>query len=117
MNQKPIVILSIGLNLALLGTVGWLIKNRPNTAIGHTLTNAPATAAPEKQRPGKETATTTSAEPAKAMQSFDWRLVESGDYKKYIANLRAIGCPEETIRDIIMADVTNLFASRKKALS
>lgn len=46
---------------------------------------------------------------------FDWRLVESEDYKKYIANLRSIGCPEETIRDIIIADVNKLFASRAKA--
>src|SRR5260370_37369479 len=44
-------------------------------------------------------------------------MVESEDYKKYIANLRAIGCPEETIRDIIIADVNKLFASRKRSVS
>lgn len=48
-------------------------------------------------------------------KSVDWRSVESEDYKRYIANLRAIGCPEETIRDIIVADVNKLFASRKAA--
>ena len=47
---------------------------------------------------------------------FDWRMVESADYKKYIANLRSIGCPEETIRDIIVADVNKLFESRRKEL-
>jgi hypothetical protein len=47
--------------------------------------------------------------------SFDWRMVESEDYKAYIANLRAIGCPEETIQDIIRADVKKLFESREKA--
>ena len=35
-------------------------------------------------------------------QFFSWRDVESPDYPVYIANLRAIGCPEQTIRDIIM---------------
>src|SRR5262245_10847191 len=35
---------------------------------------------------------------------FHWRTIESEDYRKYIANLRAIGCPEETIRDIIVAE-------------
>lgn len=44
---------------------------------------------------------------------FDWRSVESPDYKAYIANLRLIGCPEETIRDIITADVDKLFAARE----
>src|SRR5262249_51123614 len=33
----------------------------------------------------------------------------------YIANLRSIGCPEQTIRDIIIADVNALY-SRKRAL-
>jgi hypothetical protein len=47
---------------------------------------------------------------------LDWRLVESEDYRKYIANLRAIGCPEETIRDIVIADLRKLFESRAKAI-
>ena len=46
------------------------------------------------------------------LKVFDWRAVESADYRAYIANLRAIGCPEETIRDIILADVNKLFAER-----
>src|SRR5437868_6638046 len=31
---------------------------------------------------------------------FHWSQIESSDYRAYIANLRAIGCPEPTIRDI-----------------
>lgn len=46
---------------------------------------------------------------------FDWQTVESSDYKTYIANLRAIGCPEETLRDIIRADVKKLFDARARA--
>ena len=48
--------------------------------------------------------------------AFHWGTVESPDYREYIAKLRAIGCPEETIRDIIIADVNKLFASRVAAL-
>ncbi len=40
---------------------------------------------------------------------FHWSLVESRDYRFYIANLRAIGCPEETIRDIIIAEINRLY--------
>ena len=40
--------------------------------------------------------------------------MESADYKMYIANLREIGCPEETVRDIIVADVDKLLASRNR---
>src|SRR3954452_21766182 len=45
-------------------------------------------------------------------QFFTWSQVESEDYQKFIANLREIDCPEQTIRDIIIADVNGLFAKR-----
>src|SRR6267154_6822521 len=46
-------------------------------------------------------------------QFFSWKEVESPDYPTYIANLRDIGCPDQTIRDIIIADVNSLFAQRR----
>src|SRR5438045_4083586 len=46
-------------------------------------------------------------------QFLSWSHVESPDYAVYIANLRSIGCPEQTIRDIIIADVNALYARRK----
>ncbi|MCL4179828.1 MAG: hypothetical protein KJ072_19045 [Verrucomicrobia bacterium] len=46
-------------------------------------------------------------------QNFVWSDVESEDYPTYIANLRLIGCPESTIRDIIVAEVTQMFARRR----
>lgn len=53
--------------------------------------------------------TNTVAAPAKIL---DWHAVESEDYRKYIANLRLTGCPEKTIRDVIVADVNELFRQR-----
>jgi hypothetical protein len=44
---------------------------------------------------------------------FDWQQVESEDYRTYVKNLRAIGCPEQTIRDIVAADVLQAFAARR----
>ncbi|PYJ08287.1 MAG: hypothetical protein DME25_01940 [Verrucomicrobia bacterium] len=41
---------------------------------------------------------------------FRWAQLESEDYKVYIARLRSIGCPEPTIRDIIIADLDKLLA-------
>ena len=46
-------------------------------------------------------------------QFFSWQEVESADYPTYIGNLRDIGCPEQTIRDIIVADVNALYAHRR----
>src|SRR6266705_6788254 len=46
-------------------------------------------------------------------QFFSWRAVESDDYPTYVSNLREIGCPEQTIRDIIIADVNALYSRRR----
>jgi len=46
-------------------------------------------------------------------QNFTWEEVESSDYVTYIKNLRNIGCPEQTIRDIIVADVNQLYAHHR----
>ena len=48
--------------------------------------------------------------------SFHWSEIESADYRQYIANLRAVGCPEQIVRDIIVADVNQLFAPRAAAI-
>jgi hypothetical protein len=48
-------------------------------------------------------------------QNFSWNEIESPDYPTYVANLRDIGCPESTIRDIIVADVNQLYAQRRAA--
>jgi hypothetical protein len=44
---------------------------------------------------------------------FHWSQLESTNYREYIANLRAIGCPENTIKDIILTDVMRLYAQRR----
>ena len=46
-------------------------------------------------------------------QFFSWSELESDDYPTYIKNLHDISCPEQTIRDIIIADVNALFARRR----
>lgn len=104
-------VFSICLNLGLLATVGYLIKNRSaNAPVPPEAGNAP----PIRQEPAEKRERAPAA--AKSAPKFDWRLVESEDYKKYIANLRSIGCPEETIRDIIIADVDKLFETRRQGL-
>jgi hypothetical protein len=44
---------------------------------------------------------------------FDWRQVESEDYRTYVKNLREIGCPEQTVQDIVAADVRQAFAVKR----
>jgi len=81
---------------------------------------------PEEEPPGPpdestrivtNTVTRTVARPAEVLTmtntvALQWDALESADYVKYIANLRGVGCPEETIRDIVIADINKLFAAR-----
>ena len=49
---------------------------------------------------------------------FDWSQLEStNDYRVYVANLRAIGCPEPTIQDIVRGDAWRGFSFQRKQLS
>lgn len=43
---------------------------------------------------------------------FSWRNIEDRDYRRYMENLRRLGCPWETIKDIIIADVNKIYAPR-----
>ncbi len=45
------------------------------------------------------------AAPIIVTNAFQWSMVESTNYAIYRDNLRTIGCPEETIRDLIEDDL------------
>jgi len=51
-----------------------------------------------------------------AAEPFHWAQLESADYRIYIKKLREAGCPEATIRDMIMAEVDEVFAGRMRDL-
>ncbi len=110
--------LSLTLNALLLGFVVWLACAGPRPELGadspHHLTKRGLRAKPQSTLPS------LTSEPLPEVvvvrEAFDWAQLESADYHDYVANLRAIGCPEPTVRDIIIADVNELFAPRVKAL-
>ncbi len=115
MNAKVLLVLSVVVNLALGAAL-----LRPKTAeppLPAILPAASKAAPAEPAAPVAKPRTVTQVVTNTVAQKFDWNAVESADYKKYIANLRGIGCPEETIRDIIKADVNKLFEARRRELA
>jgi hypothetical protein len=50
------------------------------------------------------------------VSAFRWSQIESTNYLTYVSNLRSIGCPEQTIRDLIVADVESFYAPRRDQL-
>lgn len=45
-----------------------------------------------------------------------WQDLESSEYPKFIQNLRAFGCPEDVIRDIIITDIARLYRTKRDAI-
>jgi hypothetical protein len=46
-------------------------------------------------------------------KQYDWHDVETEGYRTYLDSLRAVGCPEDKVRTIILADINELFAQKR----
>lgn len=111
--MKKILASSLTINLFLVGFCLWLLhRGRPVEKPSVSLAAAAELVPHENKTPPIQPQEMTS--PA---QTFRWIQLESTDYRTYIANLRGIGCPEQTLRDIIAADVDAAFyASQRNQL-
>lgn len=98
---KTQLALSLFLNCALAGALCYLL-----------LSERVKSEARSGDFPGIQPAAPFLPRPEPPPGAFSWAQIESADYRTYIANLRAIGCPEQTIRDIISADVHELYAAK-----
>ncbi len=116
------------LALAASATAYWAVR-RPQAKAPETAAAPVASevvqAAPSNPWPAVSTdsnaAAADLAKPAPAVApqkrfTFDWAHVESTDYKQYVANLRALGFPEELIREIVKADLDELYSTRELPL-
>ncbi|HVY71888.1 MAG TPA: hypothetical protein VHH73_18290 [Verrucomicrobiae bacterium] len=105
MRSRAILVVSLVVNVALTGGIVFLWprpkpRAKPAWEVrGETGENAPATVFK------------TNIVVSKVL--LTWKEIESRDYPTYIANLRNIGCPEATIRDIIVAEINQWFAHRR----
>ncbi len=99
------LILSLAVNLALAAALGAVWLRRP--------ASVPAAPIVRKAKPAAPVATANTNAPKVKTIPFTWQMVESEDYRHYIANLRTVECPEWLIRDIIVADVAKLYADRR----
>jgi hypothetical protein len=63
-------------------------------------------------------AVVASAPPAIDSEPFQWKQLESMDnYREYVAKLRAAGCPEPTVEDIVRGDVGRIFSLKRRELN
>src|SRR6266498_4056366 len=113
MNSRRVSLLLVAVNCCLLATIAYMVyamKTGPDIV-----------ASPGKTKVVTNTVTqiavrkinATNLLAALANRSLNWRALESTNYVIYIENLRNFGCPEETIRDIIITDIAKLYARRR----
>ena len=90
MNLKVILAGSLAVNAAL--AVAFFTRGTPTKPVEASASTSPER--PAASSPNQETVAVQSVVTNQTIKTIDWRSVESGDYKKFIANLRAIGYEE-----------------------
>lgn len=85
--------------------------NSPSTA----LTNAQANAAAETNPDPSTVASTNdpSLSPVLTRKKIGWEQLDTPDYDAYLRSLKAVGCPDEKVRYIVLADINDLMAKRR----
>lgn len=110
--KSRITFISIGFNFALLGAILFMTRKPAGEfAIKPTIevSNLVVTQIVESISQSKTILPPPSV-------SFDWSVIESKDFSVYAENLRVIGCPEQTVRDILSAEINDLFVHRRQDL-
>jgi hypothetical protein len=93
---------SLCLNLALAGAAVGLFQK----SVSPRMPTSAATVSHEMASPAAAYRSTASNSPASityVTNHFAWSKVEAEDFEHLATNLRAIGCPEKTVRDIVIA--------------
>lgn len=100
--------------LANLALAGWLYFSYKQRQPAPVLAEAPEVEAALQAAPAE--AAITGPQVMVVTNQVTWDQLESEDYKTYIERLRSIGCPEQTIRDLIIADLDKLLAPQFQAI-
>lgn len=111
-SSKAIVVLLV-LNLGVfLGILGYFLRLQ----LGASLAGGAASSELSAGGPGSGGTATVVERLVTITNELKWAQLESEDYHTYIARLRAIGCPEQTIRDLIIADLDKTLAPELQSL-
>jgi len=93
--------LSLLANLGLATALLWPTPEGPATFVNSAVTP-------------REDVKNTLAAATPTVPSFHWRQLDTSDFAGFVKNLRAIGCPELTIRDIVKGELDEIYALKKQ---
>ena len=106
--RAVVLILSLAVNLLL----GWAVK-RNYTALPAGESSSSLAGFPTLSTvPLRPRANQLPATPPEGKHPFQWSQLETGDFPGYILRLRAFGVPDRIIRNMIIAEVNELYTPR-----
>ena len=108
--MKGLLSISLCLNLLLISGVAFLVHKRQAP---HSASVRPNRVAQPSRTMGSNSPIDPPAQLAATNTPFHWSQIESDDYVRYVANLRAIGCPEPILRSILTADINELYYQKR----
>ena len=113
MNARFLTTFSVALNLALAAGVFHFVQKR--SAPAQVARSVPLAAVAGPVATNAEMNTPDNI-PAQSAEAFRWSQIAAGDFKTYRDNLRAIHCPEPTVRDIILAEISEQFLQKRRVI-
>jgi hypothetical protein len=115
--MKGFLIVSLCLNVVLMAlVVGLIAARQPATSPESALVRIQPTNWPQEEAPLAHAGSLQSKLATMTFKRFNWSQVESTNYETYVANLRSIGCPQQTIRDILTADIDTAYIPRREQI-
>ena len=115
--MRTVLTILLTANLILLGCLVLKVESARNAADRTVVISTAATTTTTNATAVTNTAAVAFVPPPKAAEPFHWKQLDaSNDYRVYVANLRAAGCPERSVRAIVMADVNAVFFHQRAEL-
>lgn len=113
MNLRAWILGTVAANLVLVATLLWQAARLPAPGLhgGLAITTNVVAEYVIEQAPAPVTPKIPGSPP------FHWSQMESTNYSVFATNLLAVGCPQETVRDILEARVADDFRTRVRELT
>jgi hypothetical protein len=117
MNWRVVLIVSLGLNV-LFAALAWKSRSQPAPEAGPASAAVEPMAAESVVRVITNEVMLTQSAPAPKLVWPTWHELASADWGGFRTNLLAVGCPSETVRDILLAALRReRYAERRPILT
>lgn len=115
--MQKIIISLIGLNVILCAVLAVALTSKQPS---RSATMGQLSTAGERENTSHSFAARSGAGTSRASagphEKFGWAAIASTDLRQFAANLRRVGCPEETVKDIMLAEVNRRYGPQERAL-